>query len=93
MITLLHNKYKLEVKKINKGCIFLNKINKYNNELKNNQNFANFSKYITLMSKIEFSSFIIKLVDLNINNMKNKYLIKLRFYSNINKSTDILKDL
>ena len=93
MIKSLYNKYKPKIKKMNKGCIFLNKIDKYNNEFKNNQNFENFHKYIIHMSKIEYSSFIKMLSELNINKMKKEYFLKLRFYSNINKNTDILKNL
>ena len=45
------------------------------------------------MSHMEYSSFIKKIIESYMNNNKKEYFQKLRFYSNINKNVDILKDL
>ena len=45
------------------------------------------------MSNIEYSSFIKILVDLLIDNRKKEFFQRIRFYSNLNKNVDILKDL
>ena len=93
LIRQLNNNYKPRVKKINKGCVFLNKIDNYNKKFKKGQSFDNFAKYITHMSNIEYSSFIKILVDLLIDNRKKEFFQRIRFYSNLNKNVDILKDL
>lgn len=45
------------------------------------------------MSNMEYSSFIKVLVDMLIDNRKKEFFQRIRFYSNLNKNVDILKDL
>ena len=52
-----------------------------------------FAKYITHMSNMEYSSFIKVLVEMLIDNKKKEFFQRIRFYSNLNKNVDILKDL
>ena len=99
----LNKKYKPRVKKINKGCLFLNKIDKFNkinnnknnniNNMNNNNNYNDFKNFINRMNNQEYSSFIKKINELNINKNKKEYFQRLRFYSEINKNVDILKNL
>ena len=91
LIKNLKKTYKIRIKKYNKECRFINKINKFNENHKDNFNY--FKKYIIHMSNIEYSSFIKTINESYLNNNKKEYFQKLRFYSNIDKNVDILKDL
>ena len=55
--------------------------------------FDNLKEYITHISNIESFGFIKSFIELNINNRKKEYFQRLRFYSNINKNIDIIRDL
>ena len=87
LISELKHEYKIRNKKCNKGCTFINKINAFND------NYKNFKNYIIHMSHLEYSTFIKKINGSYVNNNKKEYFHKLRFYSNISKNVDILKDL
>lgn len=73
IIKNLNINYKPKIKKANKGCIFLNKIDNYNNKFKKGQNFDKLKKHILYMSCIEYSSFIKVLINLYIVNRKKEF--------------------
>ena len=58
--------FKLKIKKLNKGYIWLNKIDKFNKIFKDKSELNNFKKYIINISHIEYHSFIKSLCDANI---------------------------
>lgn len=91
-IKLLRNKYKPKTKK--KRHIFqLNeKVRNYVSTTKE-QSWKGLARLISKCSNEDYHSFMSKFEELRLNNNTKEYFLRLRFYSEINKKTDVLRNL
>jgi hypothetical protein len=92
MIKLLRNKYKPRLKKTRHWFHFTSGIQKYLTEEKN-QKWEDLSTVIMKASTEAYHTFLSKFEEMKINNLTREYFLRLRFYTELNKTTEPIKDL
>lgn len=92
MIKLLRHKYKPRLKKTRHWFHFTSSIQKYLTEDKN-QKWEDLTKVIMKSSTEAYHTFLSKFEEMKLNNQTREYFLRLRFYTELNKSTEPIKDL
>lgn len=96
MVRQLRDRYKPRCKKVAKSVMFREKITELLNdkETRNKKDFwGHLGKMIRKLSNEEYNNFMCDIENLNMKRNLKEYFLKMRFYSEINKSSEIMKNL